>query len=77
MITYPQAVEEGANSYVQMFSQGGVGGVGGGKIIYNFGVDARGMMTVVEQNSYAGRPVSNTVWAWNGKEYAAAAPKAK
>lgn len=71
LITYPDgfggAPDDGGN-YVQDFYQGGVGG---GKILYDFGVDARGMMTVVNTNRYADRTQSTTVLSWNGHAYAA------
>jgi hypothetical protein len=69
VITFPQGISSSgqAKSYTQEFYQGGVGG---GKIVYNFGVDKRGFMTVLGSSSYAGRDTGTTLFTWNGREYA-------
>ncbi|BCM91569.1 hypothetical protein IAD21_03444 [Abditibacteriota bacterium] len=70
VITYPMDVESvvDATSYIQEFLQGGIGG---GKTVYDFGVDARGTMTVLEKSWYQDGPVSTTVLVWNGRQYVA------
>lgn len=74
VITFPGGISpsEENKSYVQEFYQGGLGG---GKTVYDFGLDARGTMTVVEESSYQGRTTSTTVLSWNGRGYVA--PPAK
>ncbi len=74
VVTYPEGIGLGKNtpSYVQEFSQGGVGG---GKTVYDFGVDGRGMMTVLEKSWYLSSPITTLPLSWNGHEYARPAAK--
>jgi hypothetical protein len=68
VITYPHGFENSlvSQGHVQMFFQGGVGG---GKTVYDFGVDSRGTMTVLEKSWYLNSPVKTSVLSWNGREY--------
>lgn len=43
-----------------------------GAVSVSFGIDARGMMTVIVTSSYAGRTQNATVHAWKGSQFAPA-----
>jgi hypothetical protein len=69
VITFPKGIREGygtADYVVQEFDQGGVGG---GKILQNFGVDSRGYMTVISESWYDGKKNSSTVYVWDGRGF--------
>ncbi len=69
LIVFPQGLSTDAGegtSFVQNFYQGGVGG---GKILQNFGVDASGTMTVITQTLLYGKLQSTVVSRWNGYEF--------
>jgi hypothetical protein len=68
VVTFPGGVATGRPASVQHFSQGGVGG---GKSTIDFGVDGRGLMTVRNENVFAGRLQGTTIHAWDGRRFAA------
>ena len=75
LITFPSGIAEqyGNDGYfVQEFYQGGVGG---GKILQDFGVDSRGYMTVISENWYIGKKLSSTVYNWDGRGFMAKSPR--
>ncbi len=74
LITFPQGIETDKNtpSYSQEFSERGTMKV---RKSYDFGADESGVLTVVRTNSTNGLKDQKTVFAWNGREYAATASK--
>lgn len=73
LVVFPKGVGVGDENpgFVQHLYQGGVGG---GKILQNFGVDADGVMMVETENSLYGKTQSKTQRRWNGYEFQAPAP---
>lgn len=74
LVVFPGGVaeENSDTGRVQHLYQGGVGG---GKIVQDFGVDAEGMMTVETESSYAGKVQSKTVGRWNGYGFKSQEPE--